>query len=108
MLTNSLDGTISSQIITTTQPPKVVQTILSEGQLSTMMWNTLLTQLSQTRNENKQMKQFVKKYIPYNKRNQGNNNTKQTNLQNKSNTATSQNQAQTGSEPKPSATPSSS
>ena len=54
------------------------------------------------------MKQFVKKYIPYNKRNQGNNNTKQTNQQNKSNTATSQNQAEIGSDPKPSATPSSS
>ena len=78
---------------------------MSEGQLSTTVWNTLLTQLSQTQYENKQMKQFVKKYIPYYKRNEGNNNTKQTNLQNKSNTATSQNQALAGSEPKPSATP---
>ena len=71
MQTSSLDGTVSSQIITTTQPPTVVQTIMFEGQLSATVWNTLLTQLSQMQNENKQMKQFVKKYIPYNKRNQG-------------------------------------
>ena len=77
VLASSLYGTVSSQIITTTQPPKVVQTIMSESQLSTTVWNTLLTQLSQTLNENKQMKQFVKKYIAYNNRNQGNNNTKQ-------------------------------
>ena len=101
VLTSFLDGTVSSQIITASQPPKVVQTIMFEGQLSATVWNILLTQLSQTQNENKQMKQFVKNYIPYNKRNQGNNNKKQTNQQNKSNTATSQNQAKTGSEPKP-------
>ena len=72
-LTSSLDGTASSpQIITATQNPKVVQTITSEDQLPTIMWNTLLTQLIQAQNENMQMKQFVMKYIPYNKRNQGN------------------------------------
>ena len=68
--TSSLDGTqISSQIITATESPKVVQTITSEGQFSASMWNTLLMQMNQAQNENKQMKQFVKKYIPYNKRN---------------------------------------
>ena len=108
VLTSSLDGTVSCQIITTTQPPKVVQTIMSDAQLSTAAWNTLLAQLSQTQNENKQMKQFVRKYISYNKRNQGNNNTWQTNQENKSNTATSQSHAHTGNEPTPGATASSS
>ena len=95
VLISSLDGTASSpQIVTATQPPKVVQTITSEGQLPTSMWNTLLTQLTQAQNENMQMKQFVKKYIPYNKRNQGNAYAKQTNNQNKAGTTTNQTQPQ--------------
>ena len=44
VLTGSLNDTVSSQIIHTTQPPNLVQTIMSEGQLSTTVWNTLLTQ----------------------------------------------------------------
>ena len=93
VLPSSLDGTASSsQIITATQPPKVVQTITSEDQLPTSMWNTLLTQLTQVQNENMQMKQFVKKYIPYNKRNQGNAYAKQTNNQIKAGTTTNQTQ----------------
>ena len=81
VLTSSLDGAVSSPIMTATEPPKVVQTITSEGQLSASMWNTMLTQLNQAQNENKQMKQFVKKYIPYKKRNQGNTNTRSTSRQ---------------------------
>ena len=92
VLTSSLDGTVSSpQIITATQPPKVVQAITSEGQLPTSMWNILLTQLTQAQNENMQMKQFVKKYI---KRNQCNAYAKQTNNQNKAGTTTNQTQPQ--------------
>ena len=92
VLTSSLDGTASSpQIIITTQLPKVAKTITSEGQLPTSVWNTLLTQ---AQNENNQMKQFVKKYIPYNKRNQGNANSKETNNQNKTGTTTNQTQPQ--------------
>ena len=88
VLTSSLDGTASTpQVITATQPPKVVQTITSEGQLSTSVQNSLLTQ---AQNENKQIKQFVKKYIPYNKRNQSNSNAKQTNNQNSADTTTKQ------------------
>ena len=82
VLTSSLNGTASTpQVITATQPPKVVQTITSEGELPTSVWNSLLTQLTQAQNENKQMKQFVKKYIPDNKRIQSNTNAKQTNSQ---------------------------
>ena len=95
VLTSYLDGTASSpQIVTATQLPKMVQTITSEGQLPTSIWNTLLTQLTQAQNENMQMKQFVKKYIPYNKRNQGNTYAKQTNNQNKAGPTTNQTQPQ--------------
>ena len=92
--TSSLDGIqISSQIIAATEPPKVVQTIPSEGQFSASMWNTLLTQLKQAQNENKQMKQFVKKYIPYNKRNQNDTSTKPPNSQ--TNTTPNHNETKT-------------
>ena len=57
----------TTQLIPTTGPPEVVQTITSEGQLPVGAWNALIEQLGQTNSENKQMKQFVKKYISFNK-----------------------------------------
>ena len=49
-----------SPLISTSSPPKVVQTITSEGQLPVRVWKALLEQLGQAQAENKQMKQFVK------------------------------------------------
>ena len=61
--------TSTMQMIPTVGPSKVVQTITSEGQLPMGAWNTLLEQLGQVQAENKQMKKFVKKYVPFKKRN---------------------------------------
>ena len=60
--------TPTMQMIPTVGPPKVVQTITSEGHLPMGAWNALLEQLGQAQAENKQMK-FVKKYVPFKKRN---------------------------------------
>ena len=59
--------TTSTQLIPTVGPPKVVQTITSEGQLPVGAWNALLKQLGQAQAENKQIKKFVKKYVPFKK-----------------------------------------
>ena len=61
--------TPTMHMIPTVGPPKVVQTITSEGQLPMGAWNVMLEQLGQTQAEKKQMKKFVKKYVPFNKRN---------------------------------------
>ena len=61
--------TSTMQMIPTVGLPKVVQTITSEGQLPMGAWNALLEQLGQVQAENKQMKKFVKKYVPFKKRN---------------------------------------
>ena len=58
----------TTQIIPTAGPPKVIQTITSEGQLPKGAWNALLKQLGQAQAENKQIKQSVKKYVPFNKK----------------------------------------
>ena len=42
----------------------MTQTITAEGQLSTTIWNSLLTQLNEMKSQNQQMKQFVKKHLP--------------------------------------------
>ena len=57
----------TTQLIPITGPPKVVQTITSAGQLQVGAWNAPLEQLEQAQAENKQMKQIVKKYVPFNK-----------------------------------------
>ena len=57
-----------TQLITTSGPPKVVQTIKFEGQLIMEVWNALLEQFGHAQAENKQMKQFVKN-VPFDKRN---------------------------------------
>ena len=57
----------TTQLIPITGPPKMVQTITSEGQLPVVAWNALVEQLGQAQVENKQMKQFVKKNVPFNK-----------------------------------------
>ena len=57
----------TTQIIPTAGPPKVIQTIISEGQLPTGAWNALLKQVGQAQAENKQTKKFVKKYVPFKK-----------------------------------------
>ena len=43
----------TTQLIPITGPSKVVQTIMSEGQLSVGAWNTLLEQLRQAQAEKK-------------------------------------------------------
>ena len=73
--------TPTTQMIPTVGPPKVVQTITSEAQLPMGDWNALLEQLGQAQAENKQMKKFVKKYVPFKKRN--NQDQKQNNKQQK-------------------------
>ena len=61
---STLDCTNQNHLLTSTQPPRVTQTITTESQLSTVMWNNLLTQLNEVKNENHQMKRFVKKHLP--------------------------------------------
>ena len=61
---SNLDRVNQTHLLTTTQPPKVTQTITTEGQLSTAVWNSLLTQLNEVKSQNLQMKQFVKKHLP--------------------------------------------
>ena len=61
---STLDCANQNPLLTSTQPPRVTQTITTESQLSTVMWNNLLTQLNEVKNQNHQMKQFVKKHLP--------------------------------------------
>ena len=58
---SNLDRANQTHLLTTTQPPRVTQTITAEGQLSTTVWNSLLTKLNEMKSQNQQMKQFVKK-----------------------------------------------
>ena len=64
MQSSNLDRANQTHLLTTTQPPRVTQTITAEGQLSTTVWNSLLTQLNEMKSQNQQMKQFVKKHLP--------------------------------------------
>ena len=68
MPVTQLDASIT-QLIPITGPPKVVQTITSEGQLSVGAWNAVIEQLEQAQAEKKQMRQLVKKYVSFNKQN---------------------------------------
>ena len=61
---SNLDCANQTHFLTTTQPPRVTQTITTESQLSTAVWNSLLTQLNEVKSQNQQMKQFVKKHLP--------------------------------------------
>ena len=67
-ITQAAQDTLT-KLISINHPPKVTQTITSEGQLPMEAWNVLLEQLGHAQAENKQMKKFVKKYVPFNKRN---------------------------------------
>ena len=64
MQSSNLDHANQTHLLPTTQPPKVTQTITTEGQLSTAVWNSLLNQLNEVKSQNHQMKQFVKKNWP--------------------------------------------
>ena len=64
MQSSNLGRANQTHLLTTTQPPRVTETITAEGQLSTTVWNSLLTQLNEMKSQNQQMKQFVKKHLP--------------------------------------------
>ena len=61
---HNMGYTNQTNLLTSKQPPKVTQTITTEGELSATAWNAVLTQLNEMKMQNLQMKQFVKKHLP--------------------------------------------